>query len=1006
MDLNPLTTPNDVLTDLLNGTVITFNGNEFVLQNDMGNCIVERAKLSPGFVPVGMGEYGGVIYIASLNPETNEGEIGCFPSPERDFSTSDFDNLSPVVFNNTKFTVVTNNTTTKEKTAVIGKLFEPELFQLHPGDMYVVTYNTTTSSVVNDFISKDSTNKKLFRLKFYSISDTNNLSEINSNDIKVIPAASDIEDEYVYFKGDAKATIAVGLEIEELLGFEANVIDRSRKTTTDKKVTIEAIGYSDSLATFDGIRVDVQEPESNTFYITKATANKKVTCDITGLEANSTFACSITPYSKYSLYPKFKKNYRIELGKYISSGTGVNDIFRYYVDPTYLKLDFDFKFEGDNEEGLHLYVEFYDPWSDYSIVKTVDSATFYGNNSVIVQLIDEPTTQVFNASQAGGTPMNQLSVNTDNIYEKTLLNSTSLIRNQTVLRKNHFYIVRISGIDKVIAENGTFTYKHYDFYKGLYTNDMFNEIYDKQGSLKEGDFGYVADFNTLDYIVKDIKYKVDVKNNPITTLTPTITTTGNELTTNGKYYLISKENLTLTPYRQTKLIGNSKSYSINLSLTGTDKLFGDFKQNLVSVETPVLGPGGLQPTIIDVGYDGSVNVLPNSIANWNMIKSSDDVFTINTNTTTERSVYMPVTKITPNTRIYNTIPLSKSVHYFPNGNGPFPTNRKASIYIQKYRVQIARPNGTVYDSGHRSVGIDDEQLIFHINDALGTSKLYSGFVMTSNEPSWFYNYHDEYHSCRTPDAFWKICTLLIRTNNNKYVLTKVHDIDTITDFLDKTYIASNTVGNINVYYPNSSLLQKNGQIDTTVTYPDIDIVTKLKPTNPGLKTYLSTVYIKALNATTDFKASTFNDYIDARKSTSTIVDSKSTLRDGFIPFITTESTSVETVIVPKNIISDAANSAIIDEMIAGSNQYQSDPVFADAPREHGALFTDNPTSYGTVLGKLEVKNVIANVPVTETVYVQNISVVNRNGSFANEGRCNVHLQAPDMDVDFSIVKPY
>ena len=30
-DLNPLVTPNNVLTDNLNGTFLTFNGNEYIL---------------------------------------------------------------------------------------------------------------------------------------------------------------------------------------------------------------------------------------------------------------------------------------------------------------------------------------------------------------------------------------------------------------------------------------------------------------------------------------------------------------------------------------------------------------------------------------------------------------------------------------------------------------------------------------------------------------------------------------------------------------------------------------------------------------------------------------------------------------------------------------------------------------------------------------------------------------------------------------------------------------
>lgn len=89
MDLNPLTTPNNVLTNCLNGTFITFNGNEFVLQNDMGNGRVETAYLPSGYVPVGIKEHGGIIYVASYNPLTNRSQIGSFPSPERNISSEE-----------------------------------------------------------------------------------------------------------------------------------------------------------------------------------------------------------------------------------------------------------------------------------------------------------------------------------------------------------------------------------------------------------------------------------------------------------------------------------------------------------------------------------------------------------------------------------------------------------------------------------------------------------------------------------------------------------------------------------------------------------------------------------------------------------------------------------------------------------------------------------------------------------------------------------------------------
>jgi hypothetical protein len=68
-----MTTPNNVLTDALNATITTMNGNENVLQNDMGNARVESAYLPEGYIPIGMKEYGGIIYIASYNPVTQKG---------------------------------------------------------------------------------------------------------------------------------------------------------------------------------------------------------------------------------------------------------------------------------------------------------------------------------------------------------------------------------------------------------------------------------------------------------------------------------------------------------------------------------------------------------------------------------------------------------------------------------------------------------------------------------------------------------------------------------------------------------------------------------------------------------------------------------------------------------------------------------------------------------------------------------------------------------------------
>lgn len=80
-DLNPINTPNTVLTDALNATIITYDGNEYSLQNDRGNYPLENCRLKPNYIPVGIKEYGDILYIVSYNPLDNRVEIGSYPSP-------------------------------------------------------------------------------------------------------------------------------------------------------------------------------------------------------------------------------------------------------------------------------------------------------------------------------------------------------------------------------------------------------------------------------------------------------------------------------------------------------------------------------------------------------------------------------------------------------------------------------------------------------------------------------------------------------------------------------------------------------------------------------------------------------------------------------------------------------------------------------------------------------------------------------------------------------------
>ncbi len=94
MDLNPLSMPNTALSNCLNGTLLTYNGNENMIQNDMGNARVETAMLPTGYIPLGSTSFGGIIYIVSYNPIEKKCQIGSFPSPERNLTEDELGNES------------------------------------------------------------------------------------------------------------------------------------------------------------------------------------------------------------------------------------------------------------------------------------------------------------------------------------------------------------------------------------------------------------------------------------------------------------------------------------------------------------------------------------------------------------------------------------------------------------------------------------------------------------------------------------------------------------------------------------------------------------------------------------------------------------------------------------------------------------------------------------------------------------------------------------------------
>ena len=184
-DLHPMVTPSNVLTDALNATIITMNGNESVLQNDMGNARIESAYLPSGYVPIGMKEHGGVIYIAAYNPLTKKGQVGSFPSPERNINKTESESSAIDLFS-----IFEKNGTELKSFSKKFSIFGDDVI-LHPGDrfslytdlssvhQYLSNYDKWTANATEEDLNK----KNLISLDFV-VSDVNNNLRVITDSLK------------------------------------------------------------------------------------------------------------------------------------------------------------------------------------------------------------------------------------------------------------------------------------------------------------------------------------------------------------------------------------------------------------------------------------------------------------------------------------------------------------------------------------------------------------------------------------------------------------------------------------------------------------------------------------------------------------------------------------------------------------------------------------------------------------------------------------------------------
>ncbi len=187
MDFAPDNTQSNCMTSALNATLLTFNGNEMSLQNDMGNGRVETARLPDGYVPVGTCEFGDIIYIVSYNPILNKSQIGCFPSPERNISSEEIGDLGQVI-SSSDFQELNNSgkPTGKLKANSVKKVLYGSK-HMNSGDKYIIYSddltddNTKHLSDYGNLSHRHGMFPKLVKVHVVSIEESGKIVYLDSN---------------------------------------------------------------------------------------------------------------------------------------------------------------------------------------------------------------------------------------------------------------------------------------------------------------------------------------------------------------------------------------------------------------------------------------------------------------------------------------------------------------------------------------------------------------------------------------------------------------------------------------------------------------------------------------------------------------------------------------------------------------------------------------------------------------------------------------------------------
>ena len=493
MDFHPLTVPNTMTTNCLNGTYLTYNGNEYMIQNDMGNGKVETAALPAGYIPLGTTSFGGIIYIVSYNPLKDVCQIGCFPSPERNFSYEELKEDGFQIHSITESDFKNGDNIISFKTKV-----ELTKLTLNPGDKFLITSDLEANADrITDYKNnskKIGDNPKFLRLHVATKDSSGRLVYLDSslkwykfeeNKYYYIPKDNTIEDtltasKYSIFNSKLSGNLYLIAELETISMFsstytiddEYNLIlnlewksdnwNETQKGIDPKYINFDANGafqLTNNGVTSDKFSLEVYDSEYDTIGgdiegrypdikidLQNKVNTKSIFCGqiptslIDDNAENVAKNFKLTPAMEFGALPTFELSQNINFAQ-IGSGRMFIDEWRYFKQDDSLILTYGFQdypkpFYKTFEVSLHF--------------MTLDS--FQSENPDIFQIKN-----IGKISYAGSF--------------------TTELEFDTLFEENKLYIVKITKKSGLASSTSIPETEELIGYRFLYTTDFFNDSY-------------------------------------------------------------------------------------------------------------------------------------------------------------------------------------------------------------------------------------------------------------------------------------------------------------------------------------------------------------------------------------------------------------------------------------------------------------------------------------------------------------------------------------------------